>query len=33
MIHNYVLTIKGESAKGYSSTIPSVSGYFSGPIT
>ena len=29
MIHNYVLTMKGESAKGYISTIPSVSGYFS----
>ena len=24
MIHNYVLTMKGESAKGYISTIPSV---------
>ena len=29
MIHNYVLTMKGESAKGYISTIPFVSGYFS----
>ena len=33
MIHNDVLTMKGESAKGYISTIPSVSGYFSVPIT